>query len=87
MGRGGELMVFAEFLCSIFLIFGFAVRLSAIPPIIGMLVAGFIAHGADPFGRKELPLLYAVIYLTLLLTGGGKFSIDHLISKKLDKRK
>jgi putative oxidoreductase len=81
------LIVFAEFFCSLFLIFGVATRLSAIPPTIGMLVAAFISHGGDPFGRRELPLLYAVVYLTLLLTGGGNFSIDFLISKKFGKRK
>ncbi len=81
------LIVFAEFFCSIFLIFGFATRLSAIPSLIGMLVVIFIVHGADSFGKKEIALLYALIYLTLLFTGAGKFSIDYLISKKLGKKK
>lgn len=77
------LVVFAEFFCSIFLIFGLATRLFAIPLIITMLVAAFIAHANDPFMRKELPLLYASIYTVLVIAGAGKYSIDHWMYKKL----
>ena len=73
------LMVFAEFFCSIFIIFGFITRLSALPPVIGMLVATFIIHAEDPFSKKEFALLYAIPYLTLVFTGPGKFSLDRLI--------
>jgi putative oxidoreductase len=47
-----------------------------------MAVAAFIAHGDDPFSRKELALFYMVVYVVLLLTGSGKYSADSLISKK-----
>jgi len=77
------LVVFAEFLCSIFLIFGFATRFSAITLLITMLVAGFIFHGSHPFSAKELAFLYAVVYLVIAVTGAGKYSLDSLISKKL----
>lgn len=76
------LAVFAEFFCSILIGLGIGTRLATIPLIINMSVAAFIAHGADPFGKKELALLYLVIYIFLLVTGGGKFSVDHLISRK-----
>ncbi len=77
------LAVFAEFFCSIFLIIGIATRLSTIPLIITMLVAAFIVHAADPFVRKELPLLYTSIYIVIATAGAGKFSVDYWISKKL----
>lgn len=77
------LTVFAEFLCSIFLIFGVATRFSAIPLLITMLVAALIVHAPDAFVRKELPLLYAAIYLIIALAGAGKYSIDNWIFKKL----
>lgn len=86
LGLGPEvslvLAVFAEFLCSILLILGLGTRFAAIPLIITMAVAAFIAHGADPFGRKELALFYMISYIVLLLIGSGKYSIDQLISKK-----
>ncbi len=77
------LTVFAEFLCSVFLIFGFATRFSALSILITMLVAALIVHAPDAFMRKELPLLYAAIYLVLIITGAGKYSVDQLISKKI----
>lgn len=76
------LAVFAEFLCSLLLVLGLGTRLATIPLIVTMAVAAFIAHGADPFGRKEMALLYLVVYVVLLLTGSGKYSVDRLISGK-----
>lgn len=77
------LAVFAEFFCSILVGLGIGTRLAAIPLIVTMSVAAFIAHSSDPFGRKELALLYLVVFVFLLFTGSGKFSVDYFISKKL----
>lgn len=77
------LAVFAEFFCSIFLIFGFATRISAIPLIITMLVAGFIAHAGDPFAVKEKAFLFFVIFVFIAIAGAGKYSVDNLIYKKI----
>lgn len=77
------LAVFAEVLCSILLIIGLGTRLATIPLLITMLVATFIIHATDGFGKQEFALLYAVIYLTIALIGAGKYSLDYLISKKL----
>lgn len=80
------LAVFAEFFCSIFLLFGFATRLAIIPLIITMLVAVFIVHAADGFDKKEMGLHYLVVYFFLLVSGPGKYSVDHLISRSLHSR-
>lgn len=79
---GLSLIIFAEFFCSIALILGLFTRLATIPLIIGMGVAAFVAHGADPFSVKEMSLLYLGIYVTLLLTGSGKIALDTLIYNK-----
>ncbi len=70
------LVVFAEFFCAIALIVGFRVRLASIPLIITMLVAAFMIHGDDPWGKQEFPLLYTAIYFTIFLMGAGRFGID-----------
>lgn len=72
----------AEFICSVFILIGFATRLVVIPLIINMFVIVFIMHAPDGFEKQELPGLYLVIYVLLLITGSGKYSIDHLIYKK-----
>lgn len=79
------LVVFAELFCSIFLILGIATRLSAIPLIITMLVAAFIVHANDGFGKQELPLLYTVIYIVLVVSGSGKVSVDRWVFNKLNR--
>lgn len=70
------LAVFAEFFCAAAVMIGIGTRLAAIPLIITMLVAAFVVHSDDPWAKKELALLYAVPFLTLVFTGAGKFSFD-----------
>src|SRR5688572_14055675 len=77
------LTVFAEVFCSLLLIFGIATRLASIPLLITMLVAILIVHVNDGFGKQELPLLYLTVYLTIIIAGAGKISIDNSIYKKL----
>ncbi len=76
------LAVFAEFVCSIFIILGLFTRWALFFLIITMAVAGFYVHGADPFSDREMSLLYLSIYLLLFAFGPGKFSIDAMIGKK-----
>jgi len=70
------LTVFAEVLCAIFILVGFKTRAATIPLMITMLVAAFLIHGSDPFGKKELALIYFGIYLSLFFLGSGKYSVD-----------
>ncbi len=86
IGLGPEfslfLVVFAEFFCAILIIFGLFTRLAVIPIIITMLVVIFIVHGADPFGEKELPIIYLCGFYSIYLAGPGKLSLDHKIFYK-----
>jgi putative oxidoreductase len=76
------LAVFAEFFCSILVGIGLGTRLASIPLMITMGVAAFISHGADPFERKELAIMYLLFYLVLLVMGSGKYSIDYFLTRK-----
>jgi putative oxidoreductase len=73
------LATFAEGVCSLLVVLGVATRLSALPPLITMLVAAFVVHGGDPWMKKELALTYAVPFLALVFTGGGSLSLDSLL--------
>lgn len=70
------LVVFSEFVCSILVILGLGTRLAVIPLIITMATAAFVIHASDPFQRKELALIYLIIFTFLLVTGAGKHSLD-----------
>ncbi|MBF5026485.1 DoxX family protein [Planobacterium oryzisoli] len=86
LGLGPEvslgLAVFAEFVCSIFIILGLFTRWAVFFLLITMAVAGLVVHGSDPFGDKEMSLLYLANYLMLFAFGPGKFSIDAMIAKR-----
>lgn len=43
-----------------------------------MGTAFLVFHAEDPFGEKELALLYLSAFTVLLVTGPGRFSIDGL---------
>ncbi|MEZ6064349.1 MAG: DoxX family protein [Planctomycetaceae bacterium] len=73
------LAIFAEVACSGLLAIGFLTRLACIPLIVTMCVAIFIAHGADPWAKKELAAMYLTGYATLFLTGPGAISLDWLL--------
>lgn len=76
-----SLALFAELVCAAFLVLGLFTRLSTIPLIITMLTAIFVAHGGEFFGDSEKPVLFLMIFFTLLLTGPGKYSLDAKIGK------
>ena len=78
------LAVFAEVLCSVLLIFGIATRFAVIPLLITMLVAVLIVHSDDAFRVKEMALLYLSVFISILIAGAGKISIDNLIYKKIN---
>lgn len=66
----------AELGCSLLLIVGLGTRLALLPLIVTMLVAVFIAHGADPWDVKELAVTYLVVYCAILVAGPGRYSLD-----------
>ncbi len=76
------LAVFSEVVCSILIGIGLGTRLASIPLMFTMFVAAFITHGADPFGKKEMALLYLLFYLALLVIGSRKYSIDYLLTRR-----
>lgn len=70
------LTVIGEFVCPLLVIIGFKTKWAAVPIVITMLVAAFVVHSADPFGKKELAVLYAVAFIGVILLGPGKYSMD-----------
>lgn len=86
IGLGVELSlalaVFAEVFCAFLLIIGLFTRYATIPLIITMAVAVFVVHIDDSFSKLEKPILFMVAYLSLFLTGAGKYSVDAQLSNK-----
>lgn len=85
-GLGPEIslviVLFAEVACSILVMIGLKTRLATLPLMFTMLVAAFYIHGADPFGEKELPLLFFTVFGTILISGAGRYSVDWVMEGK-----
>lgn len=81
-GTSLGLAVFAEVICSLLILVGFATRLAVIPLAVTMLVALFAIHVADPFAKQEPAVQYLLVYVILLLAGSGKYSVDYLLQKR-----
>ena len=72
------LVVFAEVFCSVLLVLGLCTRFAATVCGITMATAFVYAHGARLTGQGngELPLMFLGAFVTLLLAGGGRYSVD-----------
>jgi len=84
-GLGPEIslgmVLFAEVGCSLLVMLGFKTRWATLPLLFTMLMASFYAHAADPFSDKELSLLFFTVFLSVLISGGGRFSVDGWMGK------
>ena len=77
------LCIFAEVFCASLVIIGLFSRLALIPILINMAVALLVIHHGTPFMARELSFIYLVIFLLLMITGPGRYSLDSLISHHL----
>ena len=75
------LAVLGEFIAPILLMVGYKTKLASILPALTMLVAAFIVHADDPWGKQEFPLLYFFGFAAIYLLGSGKYSLDHRLKK------
>lgn len=72
----------SEFFGALFVAVGLATRPAAFLAGCVMATAAFMSHASDPFGKKELPLLFLAVMVTIIFTGPGRYSLDALIGGK-----
>jgi putative oxidoreductase len=75
------LCIFAEVVCAGLLTLGLFTRLAALVLVVNFGVASFMAMKGQTLEHRELPLLFLAAFLTLLLTGPGKYSVDGAMGK------
>lgn len=72
----------ANILFPTFIIFGIFTRLSTLPVLAVTLTGYFIVHGGDSLIERDIPFMYSLCFLLILLLGPGKYSLDTMLSKK-----
>jgi putative oxidoreductase len=50
--------------------------------MVAMAVAAFVIHGKDPFGDREMAIMYLSAFTALMILGAGSYSLDKAISGK-----
>ena len=75
-------VIFSEVVCALLVLLGLFTRWAAVPIVLFFLIAGLIHHAPDPFGRQEFALIYAVPFLVLIFTGGGRYALDAVIARR-----
>lgn len=72
----------SEFAGALLVAIGLATRPAATLVACTMATVVFVRHGPDAFEKKEKAFIYLVIFVAIMLTGAGRFSIDALIGGK-----
>ncbi len=76
-----------EMAAVILLPLGLATRFISIPLMFTMVVAVVTVHIGNGFNAGdngyEIPLYYMIMLVALLINGAGKFSLDHLILRRI----
>jgi putative oxidoreductase len=66
----------SESVGGILLALGWFTRPAAAMIVATMTTAVVLRHAGDPFGNRELPLLFGTVALMFLLAGPGRYSVD-----------
>ncbi len=90
LGLGGAftlgIAVFAELICSILIVLGLGTRMASIPLLITMMIIVFDVGAGKPIYKIETPLLYMMIFVVLMITGAGKYSLDYKFFNKSSQK-
>jgi putative oxidoreductase len=73
----------AEFGGGILLAAGLLTRPVAAVIVINMIVAVVFGHAGDPFGRRELALMFLFVALLYLFVGAGRYAVDTLLRRQV----
>lgn len=66
----------------VFIIVGLFTRLAVLPVLVVTLTGYFLLHWQDALPVKDVPFMYSLSFLLLLVLGPGKYSADYLINKR-----
>lgn len=68
----------------VLVVLGLFTRLAALPALAVTATGYFIMHGHDSLIERDIPFMFSVALLTIVMLGGGKYSLDSYLGKKLN---
>jgi putative oxidoreductase len=86
-GLGGEvnlaIAIFSDVFCAMLVMVGLFTRLASLSILGTTLVGLLFVHLHDPWHGRDVPMVYSIMFLIILLLGAGKYSLDGALSKTL----
>jgi putative oxidoreductase len=86
-GLGGEvnvaIAIFSDVFCALLVMGGLFTRLASLAVMSTTLVGLLFVHINDPWHGRDVPMVYSIMFLVILLLGPGKYSLDGALSKAL----
>lgn len=64
-------------------VIGFCTRLAALPALCVTLTGYFVVHANDTLAVSDVPYMYSISLVFIIILGGGRYSIDYYISQKI----
>ena len=81
-----QISTWSELLGPLLLVLGLGTRFASVSLIILTIVAWISVHAGNGYNVSDngfkLPLIYLIMFVPLLLSGPGKLSLDHWISRR-----
>lgn len=82
-GRSLMMTIFAELVCAVAVMLGFATRFAAaVIVFLFAVILGVVTRG-QPFADRELAMIYLMPFVCLVFTGGGAFALDARYAPKV----
>ncbi|WP_210465498.1 DoxX family protein [Rufibacter roseolus] len=83
---GAIVSVAVQFLCGIFLVVGWQVRLAGFFILVNFILAFIIAHRGQSYEQFFQPVQLIAVGLFFLLHGAGTLSLDHYLHQRRTER-
>jgi putative oxidoreductase len=81
-----QISTWSELIGPVLLVLGLGTRFASVSLIILTIVAWISVHAGNGYNVSDngfkLPLIYLIMFVPLLLSGPGKLSLDHWISRR-----
>ncbi|GAA3774817.1 DoxX family protein [Flavobacterium ginsengiterrae] len=74
--------IVANIVMPLFITAGLFTKIATLPILAVTLTGFFIVHFHDPIAVKDVPFIYSVCFLYIMVVGPGKFSLDYYYLNK-----
>ncbi|MBE8724390.1 DoxX family protein [Flavobacterium hungaricum] len=74
--------IVANIIMPLFIAAGLFTKIATLPILAVTLTGYFLVHFQDPIAVKDVPFMYSVCFLYIMIVGPGKFSLDYYLLNK-----